>query len=207
MERTLSNDGAQGPSRSRRTTCAAAAGCGCTCGSGETRRARRSCSSTAGRKATCAGRNRSGLARRGVPARHLRPPRPRPVGHRWTRGATRRAAVGGRRRRGDRAIGLWTGRCWSDGPTAGSRRTTTSRRTARGRSQGSTWWRRGAPHPASTTSERGSSTTRRAPAGPTSPPASRPSSASSAPARMPGPLSDSRTGARRCAGTWSSRPR
>ena len=60
---------------------AAAAGSGCTCANGATRRARRSCSSTAGRSASCAGRGRSPVPlATGLPARHLRPPRPRHVG-------------------------------------------------------------------------------------------------------------------------------
>ena len=70
MERTLSESTARRwASRSRRTMFAAAADSGCTCGSGATRRGRRSCSSTAGRSASCAGRSQiAGTLAERVPA-------------------------------------------------------------------------------------------------------------------------------------------
>ena len=108
-------------SRSRRTTCAAAAGSDCTSGSGATRTDRRSCSSTAGRRCQlCWSRQIAGpladdfrivtfdlrghgMSEKPLDAEHYVDARL------W---ADDLAAV-------IEQLG-WTGRCWSPGPTAGS---------------------------------------------------------------------------------------
>ena len=96
---------------------AAVAGSDCTSGSGVTRRDRRSCSFTAGRNPSCAGRGRS-HAGRGLPDRHLRPARPRHVGE--AAGAPRiyprRATVGRGPQRRHRAAPPRPALRWSPGP-------------------------------------------------------------------------------------------
>ena len=125
-------------------------------------------------------------ARRRLPARHLRPPRPRHVGEAAGRRAVRRrAAVGRRPQRRDRAARSWTGRCWSRGPTAGTSSPTTSRAYGEdGDRRRRPRRRRGAAHAhASTTSGRACSRTPATPARPTCRRASPPSTASCARAR------------------------
>ena len=71
-------------------------------------------------------------ARRRVPARGVRPPRPRHVRGAARAGELHRRQALGRRRRGDhRPAAISTGRCSSAGPTAPSSSATTCARTAR----------------------------------------------------------------------------
>ena len=127
-----------------------------------------------------------------VPARGVRPARPRHVGGATrARALHRRRAVGGRPRRHHRRSCAWSGPCSSGGRTAPSRSATTSAATARsgsGRSSSSRARSSSARRPSAPSSAPGSSTTssmRR-------PTTCRPASAPCAPS---------------CAPAWSSRSR
>ena len=184
------------------------AGSDCTSGSGVTRRGRRSCSSTAGRNPSCAGRGRS-------PARSPKTSGSSPSTcaatacrrSRWTPSTT------ATRDCGPTDLNAVIEELELDRPVAGRvvlrrvRRHRLPARVRRGRHRRRRpRRRRGAAHAhASTTSARASSRTPATPVRRTCRPASPPSSASCAPARRS--RSARRTGARRCAGTWSSRPR
>ena len=179
-----------------------------TCANGATRRAPRSSSSTAGRSASGAGTARlEGRLADEFPTGHLRHSRAWHVREAARpRVLRRRAAVGGRPLRGDRAAPGSSGRWSSPGPTAASSSPTTCAAYGEAPSAASRSW--AAPsvlkpptfeHFGPGLLENAQATLPARPRAPTSPRSAGSFGRARSSARRP------RLGNRRCAGTWSCR--